>query len=231
MIKLRHAKERGHANHGWLDSYHTFSFGSYQDPQFMGFRNLRVINEDRVAAGKGFGTHPHNDMEIISYVVSGQLEHKDSMGNGSVIEAGEFQIITAGSGISHSEFNPSKDAPTHFYQIWVEPDVSSLAPAYGQKHFEHAGAESLVLVASKSGESDSLILNQDVRLYKGRISAGAEIELPLSSERFGWLQQVSGVVTLQEESLSSGDGASLENLESPSLYAVENSEFLFFDLV
>lgn len=231
MINIRKSQERGHANHGWLDSRHTFSFGGYHDPNQMGFRVLRVINEDKVKPDHGFGTHPHRDMEIISYVVSGELEHKDSMGNGSVILPGEFQIITAGTGITHSEFNPSKDKETHFYQIWVLPDAKGIAPRYEQKSFSSQNEnKELQLVASKDGENDSLTIHQDIRLFKGALKASNEIFLPLQAKRYGWIQVVSGELEINRVLLQAGDGASITDLLNPVVNALADSEFLFFDL-
>ena len=228
MIQVRKANERGHANHGWLDSNHTFSFGRYQDPDHMGFRVLRVINEDKVHPGNGFGTHPHNDMEIISYVVSGKLEHKDSMGNGSVINAGEFQCISAGSGITHSEFNPSATELAHFYQIWIEPDERGVEPNYAQRDF--SSASGLQLVASKGGKDGSLPINQDAKLYLARVDASERIALPLQKSRYGWLQVVKGSISIGDTQLVSSDGIALSNEREPEVVADSDSEFFFFDL-
>jgi redox-sensitive bicupin YhaK (pirin superfamily) len=231
MIVIRKSNDRGHANYGWLDSRHTFSFGGYYDSAQMGFRVLRVINEDRVLAGKGFGTHPHDNMEILSYVVAGELEHKDSLGNGSVIKAGEFQVITAGTGITHSEFNPSSDEPTHFYQIWITPDTKDLKPAYQQKNFQAAGsAMPLKLVASKNPTDGALKVNQDVQLYLVLLTAQQSVKLPLASSRYGWLQVVAGAVSLEGNELHSGDGAALSESENPTISAEVEAEVLFFDL-
>jgi redox-sensitive bicupin YhaK (pirin superfamily) len=231
MMRFRKSDERGHAKHGWLDSYHTFSFANYYDPEHMGFRVLRVMNEDRLSPDKGFGTHPHENMEIISYVVSGELEHKDNMGNGSVIRPGEFQIITAGTGITHSEFNPSKDEETHFYQIWILPDAKGLNPRYQQRSFPALeSGQGLQLVASKTGENDSLVVNQDVRLYRSVLGQSEELVLPLTMARHGWVQLVSGALKVAGETLHVGDGAALSEVERPLVEAVDRAEFLFFDL-
>ncbi len=197
----------------------------------MGHRVLRVMNEDRVLPDNGFGTHPHSNMEIISYVVSGELEHRDSMENGSIIRAGEFQIITAGSGITHSEFNPSKENETHFYQIWIVPDTNDLAPSYGQKSFsEPTEPKSLQLVASQEETDGSLKINQDIRLYLGHLSAGEEVVLPLSDQRYGWLQIVDGTLELEGTHLTAGDGGALSGHEAPQITSRANTIFLFFDL-
>lgn len=231
MIEIRKSEDRGHADHGWLDTHHTFSFGSYRDPEHTGFRVLRVINEDRVLADNGFGTHAHDNMEIISYVISGELEHKDSMGNGSVIKAGEFQIITAGTGITHSEFNPSKDKETHFYQMWIIPDTRNLEPAYGQKDFRAAGENgNLELVASKAPTNGALQVNQNIKLYLGRVAAGESVELPLQKERHGWIQVVKGNLELQGSELHGSDGAALRDTQNPQIVAKTEVEILFFDL-
>lgn len=231
MIRVRKSSERGHAKHGWLESYHTFSFAHYYDPNHMGFRVLRVMNEDRVLPDNGFGTHPHDNMEILSYVISGELEHKDNMGNGSVIKPGEFQIITAGTGITHSEFNPSSDKETHFYQIWILPDTQGLKPNYQQRAFPPIeGGQALQLVASKSGEAGSLLVNQDVRLYRAILSQGEEIELPLVVGRYGWIQLVRGEIEIAGEMLRAGDGVALSEIELLEVKAVTGSELLFFDL-
>lgn len=231
MIQIRKSADRGQADYGWLKSYHTFSFGSYRDYEHMGYRVLRVINEDRVLADKGFGTHPHDNMEIISYVVSGELEHKDSMGNGSVINEGEFQVITAGTGIAHSEFNPSKDQETHFYQIWIIPDAKNLEPAYGQRKYQKdVTSQQLELVACKFPTNGELKVNQDMKLYLVRIGAGEAINLPIQKERYGWVQVVSGRLDFEGEELYTGDGLAFSDFQNPTLKANEEIEILFFDL-
>jgi redox-sensitive bicupin YhaK (pirin superfamily) len=231
MIRIRKSDERGHANFGWLKTFHTFSFGSYRDEKHMGFRMLRVINEDRVLAGSGFDTHPHSNMEILSYVVSGELEHKDSMGNGSIIKEGEFQVITAGTGITHSEFNPSTEKGTHFYQMWVIPDTQDLSPSYGQIRWSSKGAGGgLKLIACKTPANGALKVNQDVKLYCGCIARGESVKLPLKKERFGWLQVVKGELNLEGSTLKAGDGASLSSTELPEMTAQVETEILFFDL-
>jgi redox-sensitive bicupin YhaK (pirin superfamily) len=195
MITVRKSHERGHANHGWLDTYHTFSFSTYQDPAHMRFRSLRVMNEDRVAPGQGFGRHPHQDMEIVTYVLDGQLEHQDSMGNGSVLEAGEFQRMSAGTGVEHSEFNPSPDKPVHLYQIWLYPSERGLAPSYEERKFDAAEKQDrLRLVASPDGREDSLTIHQDANVYLGNLSVGAKVSHSLEPGRHAWLQILRGKV-------------------------------------
>jgi redox-sensitive bicupin YhaK (pirin superfamily) len=183
MITVRKAADRGHADHGWLKAADTFSFASYQDPGHMGFRSLRVMNEDRVAPGKGFGTHPHRDMEIVTYVLEGALEHKDSMGNGEVLTPGEFQRMSAGSGIQHSEFNPSSEEPTHLYQIWLLPAEKGIEPSYEQKRFDDQLENELRLVASPGGEEGSLTIYQDARIYLSRLDAGKSVDVDLAEGR------------------------------------------------
>ena len=232
MINVRRAKERGTANFGWLDSRHTFSFGDYYDPKHMGFGPLRVINEDRVSPGKGFGTHGHRDMEIISYVLEGALEHKDSIGTGSVIRPGDVQVMSAGTGIQHSEFNHSKTEPVHFLQIWVVPDREGIAPRYEQKTFSDADKRSrLRVVGSSDGRDGSVIIHQDVELFAAILNAGEQVTLPLSTGRKAWLQVVRGAVAMNDRDLHAGDGAAMKG--EPALIVtakVEGTEILVFDL-
>jgi len=231
MIRIRKAQERGHAQHGWLDSRHTFSFADYHDPQFSGFRSLRVINEDRVEPGQGFGTHGHSDMEIISYVLEGALEHRDSMGTGSIIRAGDVQRMSAGTGIQHSEFNASKKDPVHFYQIWIYPDRRGIKPEYEQKRFppeERSGI--LRLVASPDGALGSLTLHQDVRVFSGTLLAGMEVVHPLAKERFAWIQVVRGDLRLNGQELREGDGAAVSQVKELQLSSPKGAEVLHFDL-
>ncbi len=231
MKYLRKSAERGHANHGWLDSYHTFSFADYHDPRFMGFSVLRVINEDRIAGGTGFPTHPHRDMEIITYIVEGALRHKDTLGTEAVIRPGEVQRMSAGSGIRHSEFNDSKDQPTHLLQIWLLTEKEGLAPGYEQKSFaDRLASESLVLVSSRGGREGSVHINQDVNLYAGRFKAGDAREVPLAKGRNAWLQLVRGDLEVLGERLAPGDGLAVSEEERLSLKARAPSEFLLFDL-
>lgn len=231
MIAVRKNTDRGRADFGWLDSRHTFSFGRYLDPDHMGFRSLRVINDDRVAAGAGFGTHPHDNMEILSYVVDGAIEHKDSMGNGSVIRPGELQRMTAGAGVTHSEFNHSKTDSLRFLQIWILPEKRDLEPGYEQRAFplEERKGE-LVLVASRDGRDDSVTVHQDVSLYAGRLSPGDRTMLELGPGRDAWVQVVRGGVKLAGEALEEGDGAAVRDETSIELSADAEAEVLVFDL-
>ena len=230
--KIRKAHERGHANHGWLDSYHTFSFADYYDPAHMGFSALRVINEDRVAAGEGFGTHGHRDMEIISYVVEGALEHKDSIGTGSIIQAGDVQVMSAGSGIRHSEFNPSAKAPVHFLQIWIMPNAVNHTPRYDQKTFGSADKYGRAkLVVSGDGRDGSLMIHQDADLYTSLLNDGATLQHELRADRRGWVQVVRGALQVNGHQLEAGDGLALEHETALAFTANSNdTEFLIFDL-
>src|SRR4051812_14975635 len=207
MIALRKSNERGHADHGWLDSYHSFSFADYHDPKHMGFASLRVINEDVVQPGKGFGTHGHRDMEIITYILAGALEHRDSMGNGSVIRPGDVQRMTAGTGVSHSEFNPSPTEPCHLLQIWIMPNARNLTPGYEQKFFaddERQGK--LRLIASPAGEEGAVSINQDARVYASLLDAGQSLNHVIDQNRSAWLQLARGSVAVNDAKLSAGDG-------------------------
>lgn len=232
MIQIRRAAERGHTEWGWLDSRHTFSFGDYYDPKHMGFGPLRVINEDRVSPGQGFPTHGHRDMEIISYVLEGALEHKDSIGTGSVIRPGDVQVMSAGTGIRHSEFNHSKTEPVHFLQIWVIPDREGIAPRYEQKTFPDADKRGrLRLVGSSDGRDGSVVIHQDVKLFAAILNAGEQITLPLSAGRKGWLQVARGSVTMNAHELDVGDGAAAEGEPELSVTTkVDGTEVLAFDL-
>ena len=214
MITLRQSSDRGHANHGWLDSYHTFSFANYYDPNHMGFRALRVINEDWVQSGKGFGTHGHRDMEIITYVLDGVLEHKDSLGNGAVITPGEVQRMSAGTGIMHSEFNPSQTEPVHLLQIWILPDRQGLQPSYEQRAFgleERQGK--LRLIAARDGREGAVTIHQDVDLYSAVLQKGDRVSYQLQPNRYGWLQVAKGEVSLNGNALKAGDGVELSEAE------------------
>jgi len=232
MITLRPARERGHFDHGWLDTFHTFSFADYHDPAHMGFRTLRVINEDRVQPGRGFPTHPHRDMEIITYVVTGALEHRDSMGNGSVIRPGDVQRMTAGTGVTHSEFNASKTEAVHLLQIWILPARQGLAPGYEQKTFpstETAGR--LRLVASHDGRQGSVTVHQDVHVYLTRLGGGVRVEHELARGRQAWVQLVCGAAYLNEQELEAGDGAALRDEARVTLVGrEEGTQALVFDL-
>ncbi len=231
MLTHRRSEERGHVDHGWLNARHSFSFGSYHDPAHMGFRVLRVINEDVIAPGRGFGTHPHRDMEILTYVIEGALEHKDNLGNGSVIRPGDVQWMSAGTGVQHSEFNPSPDEPTHLLQIWILPDRNDRRPDYAEKKFSpDARRDTLRLVASGNGADGSLRWGQDVRLYASLLSAGVKVELDLSKNRHAWVQVVSGRLDLNGLTCDRGDGVAVSEEFRLTIEAVEDSEFLVFDL-
>jgi redox-sensitive bicupin YhaK (pirin superfamily) len=222
---------RGHTKIGWLDSRHTFSFGNFQDPNRMGFRSLRVINDDRVIPGAGFGTHGHRDMEILTYVLEGELAHKDSLGTGSVIRPGDVQIMSAGTGIQHSEFNNSASEPVHFLQIWMLPDRQNIAPRYDQRDFPLAEKQGrLRLVASKDGREGSVVIHQDIDLYVSVLSTGDRIEFETHLNRFAWVQVARGMVTLNGESLREGDGVQINSPELLELTAESNAEILLFDL-
>lgn len=231
MLTTRRNQERGVSNFGWLDSRHTFSFGHYHDPEYMGFRTLRVINEDRVEPGKGFGTHPHDNMQILSYVVDGAIEHNDSMGNGSRVVPGELQRMTAGTGVTHSEFNPSSTDPLHFLQIWILPEEKGLEPGYEQRAFpldEKRG--NFMLVASRNGREGSLSVYQDVSLYAGRFNEDQSTEHEFAPGRNGWIQVVRGSVLANGEELEAGDGAAVSDEETLELRALKDAEVLLFDL-
>jgi len=231
MIRIRKSNDRGHVDHGWLDTRHTFSFAGYHDPDHMGFRALRVMNEDRVAAGQGFGTHPHRDMEIVTYVLAGALAHRDSMGNGSVLRPGEFQRMSAGTGIEHSEFNPSADAPVHFYQIWLKPDRPGHEPSYEQKAFDPAGRRgALQLVASPDAAAGSLAIHQDARIYLATLADGDEAALPIATGRHAWVQALRGQVEVNGEELNAGDGAAISEEREVALRGIDAAEVMVFDL-
>ncbi len=230
MKLIRRANERGHAEHGWLDTYHTFSFADYYDPKWMGFRTLRVINDDLVMPGMGFGTHPHRDMEIITYVLSGALQHKDSMGNGRVIRPGEVQYMAAGTGVLHSEFNPSKEEAVHLLQIWVLPDRSGLEPRYGEKSMADAPKGRFNLVVSKAGRDGSLAINQDTDLYVARLEPGNEVAHALAPARHAWVHVAEGEVKLNGDTLKAGDAAGFSKESKVELTAKGRSQVLLFDL-
>jgi len=230
MITIRRAEERGHADHGWLNTYHTFSFADYYDPEQMGFRALRVINEDRVQAGAGFGKHGHRDMEIISYVLEGSLGHSDSMGTGSTIRPGEVQRMSAGSGVTHSEMNASKDEPVHFLQIWILPEKGGIRPGYEQKKFEEEERRgTLRLVASPDAADGSVTIHQDVRLYSTLLDGDQTVTHALAPGRYGWVQVARGEVELNGQTLKAGDGAAIEGEPSVTLRGT-GAEVLLFDL-
>ena len=231
MLTIRRAHERGHADHGWLDSHHTFSFADYHDPRHMGFRALRVINEDRVAPGKGFGTHPHRDMEIISYVLAGALEHRDSLGTGSVIRPGDVQRMSAGTGVTHSEFNHSPSEGVHFLQIWIVPEARGLAPGYEQRRFEAADRQGrLRLIAARDGRDGAVTVHQDVAVYAALLAPKQTAAHDFAAGRYGWLQVARGQVRVGEQTLQAGDGAAIQAHERVEIVGVEAAELLLFDL-
>ncbi len=230
MITLRPSRDRGHANHGWLDSYHTFSFANYYDPNHMGFRALRVINEDQVQPGRGFGTHSHRDMEIITYVLEGAVEHKDSLGNGAVITPGEVQRMSAGTGIMHSEFNPSQTQPVHFLQIWILPDRQGLQPSYEQRAFGEERQGKLRLIAAKDGRDGAVTIHQDADLYSAVLQPGEQVSHQLQPNRYGWLQVARGAASLNGYDLKAGDGVAVSDAELLTISTDTEAEILLFDL-
>jgi redox-sensitive bicupin YhaK (pirin superfamily) len=231
MIAVRPAKARGHFNHGWLDTYHTFSFASYRDPRHMGFRALRVMNEDVVQPGQGFGTHPHEDMEIVTYVLEGALEHRDSMGNGEVLRPGEFQRMSAGTSITHSEFNPSDSEPVHLYQIWLFPARRGIEPSYEQKRFDESERHNhLRVVASPDAADGSLLIHQDARIYLASFDKGAELSHTLADSRHAWLQILRGSVRLNGQPLGTGDGAAVSQETALTIQSEAGAEMMLFDL-
>ena len=231
MLKIRKSNERGYADHGWLKSFHSFSFADYYDPQHMGWGNLRVINEDRIAPGTGFGTHGHRDMEIISYVLTGNLAHKDSMGNVKGIPPGDVQRMSAGSGVRHSEFNHAPDTTTHFLQIWIEPNVTGIAPSYEQKSFADAEKQGkLLLVASSDGAQGSVSIHADARLYAGLFDGDQSAELALAAKRKAYVHLVRGEISVNGARLLTGDAALLEAEKLIQLTQAKNAEVLVFDL-
>lgn len=231
MITVRRANERGHANHGWLNTYHTFSFSSYRDPKHVHFRALRVMNEDFVQPGQGFGTHPHDNMEIVTYVLEGALEHRDSMGNGEVLRPGEFQRMSAGTGITHSEFNPSADEPVHLYQIWLFPEEKEIEPSYEQKRFDETERHNqLRLVASRDAAEGSLRIHQDARIYLSSLDGGQSVGHTINAGRHAWLQVLRGAVSLNGQELQTGDGAAVSEESSLTIAADGDAEVMLFDL-
>ena len=231
MIDIRRSDERGGGDFGWLNTRHTFSFDSYYDPRFMGFRSLRVINEDFVAPASGFPTHPHRDMEIITYILEGQLEHRDSLGTGSIILPGDGQRMTAGRGIRHSEFNPSKTERVHLLQIWILPEKKGLEPSYEQKSFpENEKQGNLRLIASRDGSDGSVKINQDAQLYVSLLAPGQAVDHEFASQRYGWLQVAKGTVELNGFQLNQGDGAAIGEEKRVEIKGSQDAEILLFDL-
>ena len=230
MTTIRRGHERGHADHGWLDSFHTFSFADYHDPRWMGFRSLRVINDDRVAPGMGFGMHPHRDMEILTYVLTGALEHRDSMGNGRVIRAGDVQYMAAGTGVHHSEVNPSGEEWVHLLQIWIVPERRGVRPRYEEKSMTGAASGVLHLVASRDGRTGSIAIHQDSDLWLGKLQVGDCLHHPLASLRHAWVHVAEGQLVLNGELMSAGDGAAVSETEELTLTATASAQVLIFDL-
>jgi redox-sensitive bicupin YhaK (pirin superfamily) len=232
MMKMtvRKANEREHAEHGWLDTYHTFSFAEYYDPQWMGYRSLRVINDDLVMPGMGFGTHPHRDMEIITYILSGALQHKDSMGNGRVIGTGEVQYMAAGTGVQHSEFNPAKDEAVHLLQIWIQPDQKGVKPRYAEKSLKDAETGKLHLVTSKTGRDGSIAIHQDADLWLSKLNPADTVTHDLKPGRHAWVHVAEGEVTLNGKTLTGGDAVAIDESGALGLSAAKPSQVLLFDL-
>jgi len=231
MLEVRRSAERGYFDHGWLQSYHTFSFADYHDPAWIAYGPLRVINDDRVAPGQGFGKHGHRDMEIITYILEGELEHQDSMGNGSIIRVGDVQRMSAGTGVTHSEFNPSDKQEVHLLQIWIHPEVTRLAPGYEQKHFAAADKRGrLRLIASHDGEDGSVVIRQDARLYAGLFDGAERADFPVSAGRRAWLQVARGAIAVDGTRLQAGDGARTAGPAQLKLQGGAQAEVLVFDL-
>jgi redox-sensitive bicupin YhaK (pirin superfamily) len=231
MLTLRPSNQRGHFDHGWLNTYHTFSFGHYRDPQWMGFRSLRVINEDFIAPGMGFGEHPHDNMEIISYIAGGQMAHRDTLGNTRTISPGEVQRMSAGTGLEHSEFNPSSTQPTHLIQIWLKPSTRGTVPGYDQRKFPISEQRNIMhLLISPDGADGSLTIGQDARLYAAKVDKGFAYTLPLNPGRHAWVQVVKGSLTINGQPLGAGDGAGVSDERNITIDAQDESEFLVFDL-
>ena len=232
MIAVRKSSDRGHADHGWLNSYHSFSFADYYDPEQVSWGPLRVINEDRVKPGMGFGTHSHRDMEIISYVLDGRLQHKDSMGTGEVIRPGDVQRMSAGTGVQHSDFNPSTSAPVHFLQIWLVPSKNGIAPSYEQKYFSAEDKhDRLRLIASPDGRDGSVTVHQDANVYASLLSAGAQLTHALAPGRLGYVHLVKGALSVNGITLETGDAAKVQAEQQLVISASADSEFLLFDMV
>ncbi len=231
MLIIRKSEDRGKFNYNWLNSAHTFSFSNYYDPNFMGFRNLRVINEDQIKGGGGFPTHSHKDMEIITYVISGGLSHKDSMNNSSIIQPGEVQIMSAGTGITHSEFNYSHTDLVHLLQIWIIPNQIGLNPGYDQRKFNYSQKENqLKLIISPQGKNDSIIIHQDVNIYASVLNSGEQIEYNITNQRYGWVQVIKGKMLINDLEINSGDGVAIQGEDNIVFIGQNPTEFLLFDL-
>jgi redox-sensitive bicupin YhaK (pirin superfamily) len=231
VLEIRRSADRGRADHGWLKSFHTFSFADYNDPQWMGYGPLRVINDDRVAPGEGFGKHGHRDMEILTYILAGALEHRDSMGNGSVIRPGDVQRMSAGTGVTHSEFNPSATEEVHFLQIWILPEALRLAPGYEQRHFTAADKRGrLRLIAAHDGEEGAVVIHQQARVYAGLFDAAERAEFRVAPDRRAWLQLARGALSVDDVRLSAGDGARTAGPARLGLHGGTEAEVLLFDL-
>jgi quercetin 2,3-dioxygenase len=231
MLTLRKAEERGHANHGWLDTYHSFSFADYYDPEHMGYGPLRVINDDRVHPGRGFGTHPHRDMEIITYILDGELAHKDSMGNGSVIRRGDVQRMSAGTGVLHSEFNASATTPVHLLQIWIEPERRGVAPGYEQKHYTDAEKRGRLLpIVSGDGADGSVTIHQDARVYAGIVGSGEAVRHALAADRKAYVHVATGAATVNGQRLNAGDAVKVAGERQIDVSGDPEAEVLVFDL-
>jgi redox-sensitive bicupin YhaK (pirin superfamily) len=230
MIQVRKAADRGHAQYDWLDTWHTFSFDTYYDPAYMGFRSLRVINEDRVQPGQGFGMHSHRDMEIVTYVLEGALEHRDSMGNGSIVHAGEFQRMSAGTGIRHGEFNPSATEPVYLYQIWLLPSHKGLTPSYEQRTFSEAEKQGKLLLVASPEQDGSLMIHQDARVYLSALRTGEQMTHELQPGRHAWLQVLRGSVEIDGQTHATSDGAAVSDESDLTIHAAQPSEVMLFDL-
>ena len=231
-MKIRKANERGHAEHGWLDTYHTFSFANYYDPQWMGYRSLRVINDDLVLPGMGFGTHPHRDMEIITYILSGALQHKDSMGNGRVIRTGDVQYMAAGTGVQHSEFNPSKDEAVHLLQIWIQPNVMGIEPGYEEKHFDvESRRGQLRLIASRNGENGSVKIHQDAAVYAALVNDGERVSYSLLPGRKAYVHMARGSAAVNGQVVNAGDALKISDEAKVVVDNGKDAEILLFDLI
>jgi redox-sensitive bicupin YhaK (pirin superfamily) len=230
MIHIRKSDDRGHFDHGWLNTYHTFSFADYYDPESMGFRSLRVINEDRIAAGRGFGTHGHRDMEIVSYVLEGALAHQDNIGQGGVIKPGDVQRMSAGTGVLHSEMNGSKEEPAHFLQIWILPEKNGIKPSYEDKHFDEDSRRGVLrLIVARGSQDGAVHINQDVRIYSALLDGGASVTHKFDASRHGWIQVARGEIVLNGQELVAGDGAAISDEPSITISG-KGAEVLLFDL-